>query len=164
MSLPTDSAERKHIPMYSGLIAYFPDALAAVAAHTWESNEKHNPGEPMHWAREKSNDHMDCIIRHMTDIATGDDKIYALKCIIWRSCAELQLTLEAQQQAQKEFNEEKARMIRPAAVPAHRLDRIENVDAECLWRCTCGRAFQTWTDFMHHSGRQAQAPDRDRFR
>ena len=30
-TLPTDSLERKAIPIYSGVIKYFPDALAAVA-------------------------------------------------------------------------------------------------------------------------------------
>lgn len=95
MSLPTDSAVRKRIPMYEGLLKYFPDALAAVAEHSFESNEKHNPGEPLHWAREKSNDHKDTIIRHMTDIATGADEVEELKAVAWRSLAALQLAIEA---------------------------------------------------------------------
>jgi dATP/dGTP diphosphohydrolase len=95
MSLPTDSKARKDIPMFSGLIAYFPDALAAVAQHSFDSNEKYNPGEPLHWSREKSSDHMDCIVRHTTDIAAGSDKITELKAIAWRSLAELQIELEA---------------------------------------------------------------------
>jgi hypothetical protein len=32
-------------------------------------NDKHNPGEPLHHARGKSNDHPDCIIRHAMDVA-----------------------------------------------------------------------------------------------
>lgn len=96
MSLPTDSAARKRIPMFSGLLAYFPDALAAVAEHSFVSNEKYNPGEPLHWSREKSSDHLDCCVRHLTDIATGADKIEELKALTWRALAELQLTLEAQ--------------------------------------------------------------------
>lgn len=94
MSLPTDSKARKGIPMFTGLLVYFPDALAAVAKHSFDSNEKHNPGEPCHWSREKSNDHMDCIARHLTDIAAGADKIEELKAIAWRALAELQLTIE----------------------------------------------------------------------
>lgn len=31
MSLPTDAEERKHTPLYSGCLAYFPDALEAVS-------------------------------------------------------------------------------------------------------------------------------------
>lgn len=95
MTLPTDSKARKAIPMFSGLIAYFPDALAAVAMLSKEGNEKHNPGEALHWSREKSSDHLDCIARHLTDIATGADKIEELKAISWRALAELQITLEA---------------------------------------------------------------------
>lgn len=97
MSLPTDSAARKRIPMFSGLLAYFPDALAAVAEHSFDSNKKHNLGEPLHWSREKSSDHLDCIVRHMADIATGADKIEELKAVVWRGLAELQLALEARQ-------------------------------------------------------------------
>lgn len=95
MSLPTDSAARKRIPMYEGLLKYFPDALAAVAQHSFESNEKHNPGEPVHWSREKAADHKDTIIRHMTDIATGADEVDELKAVAWRSLAALQLAIEA---------------------------------------------------------------------
>jgi hypothetical protein len=29
---------------------YFPDALAAVAQISYQGNQKHNPGEPLHWA------------------------------------------------------------------------------------------------------------------
>lgn len=105
MSLPTDSAARKRIPMFSGLLAYFPDALAAVAQHSFDSNEKHNPGEPLHWSREKSSDHLDCCVRHLTDIATGADKIEELKALAWRALAELQLTLEAQTGKSKDWIE-----------------------------------------------------------
>lgn len=68
LTLPVDSNARKQIPMYSGCGAYFPAALAGVAFHSLKSNEKHNPGEPLHHSRGKSNDHADCIDRHKTDI------------------------------------------------------------------------------------------------
>lgn len=93
MSLPTDSAARKRIPMFTGLLKYFPDALASVAELSWEANEKHNPGEPVHWAREKSSDHPDCVIRHMTDYAKGHRE--ALREAAWRILAVLQLDIEA---------------------------------------------------------------------
>lgn len=67
-TLPADSAERKRVPLYSGCMAYFPAALAGVARTSWEGNEKHNPGEPMHHARGKSMDHPDCIARHLLDV------------------------------------------------------------------------------------------------
>lgn len=65
--LPTDSEERKKIPIFSGPMSYFPRALAELARVCHVGNEKHNPGEPLHWAREKSSDHTDCIIRHLID-------------------------------------------------------------------------------------------------
>jgi hypothetical protein len=65
--LPTDSEERKKIPLFSGPMSYFPRTMAAVARVCYIGNEKHNPGEPLHWAREKSSDHTDCILRHLVD-------------------------------------------------------------------------------------------------
>jgi hypothetical protein len=98
MPLPTDSAERKKWPMYTGLLKYFPDALAALAHHSWESNEKHNPGEPVHWSKGKSDDHRDCIVRHLTDAIAAEEEYgqlsneveYELKAMAWRANAELQ--------------------------------------------------------------------------
>ena len=97
MMLPTDAKERKQIPIYSGFIAYFPDAIAAVAAHSFASNEQHNPGEPLHWARDKSTDQLDALARHLTELAvtdTLDEEIELLKAIVWRGAAQLQLKCE----------------------------------------------------------------------
>ena len=69
MTLPTDSAERKEIPLYSGVLKYAPAALAGMARISKAGNDKHNPGEPLHHARGKSNDHPDCIVRHAADVA-----------------------------------------------------------------------------------------------
>lgn len=68
--LPTDSEERKRIPLFSGVLNYFPLALAAVARLSKRGNDKHNPGQPLHWARDKSTDHADCIQRHLVDVFT----------------------------------------------------------------------------------------------
>lgn len=68
MTLPVDSAERKDYPIYTGCVRYFPAALAGVAKHSKEGNDKHNPGEPMHHSRGKSSDHADCIQRHHFDL------------------------------------------------------------------------------------------------
>lgn len=67
-TLPKDSAERKEYPLSEGCLAYFPAALAGVARTSKISNEKHNPGMPMHWSRDKSSDHADCIVRHLMDV------------------------------------------------------------------------------------------------
>jgi hypothetical protein len=69
MTLPTDSNERKEIPLFSGVLKYAPAALAGMARISKQGNRKHNPGEPLHHARGKSNDHADCIVRHLVDVA-----------------------------------------------------------------------------------------------
>jgi hypothetical protein len=68
LSLPTDSNVRKTYPLFSGLFGYFGAALAGVAHHSWRSNKKHNAGQPLHWSIDKSNDHADCIARHLLDL------------------------------------------------------------------------------------------------
>ncbi len=67
-TLPTESEHRKEYPLYSGCLAYFPAALAGVARHSKEGNDKHNPGQPLHHSRGKSGDHADCIMRHLVDL------------------------------------------------------------------------------------------------
>jgi hypothetical protein len=92
--LPTESAARKTYPMCTGLLEYFPDALAAVANVSFEGNEKHNPGEPLHHARGKSMDHADCIIRHLLNRGGFDGKIRESAAMAWRALALLQEELE----------------------------------------------------------------------
>lgn len=69
LTLPVDSKERKDLPVFSGCLAYFPAALVAVSKVSKQGNDKHNPGQPLHHARGKSSDHVDCIIRHLLDTA-----------------------------------------------------------------------------------------------
>jgi len=93
--LPTDKQARKETPLYSGLLMYFPKACAAVAQLSYAANEQHNPGEPMYWAREKSNDHPDCLMRHLIEAGTTDDdgQPHTAK-VAWRAMAMLELELE----------------------------------------------------------------------
>lgn len=101
MALPTDAQERKSAPIYSGVLKYFPDAIAAVAQLSKIGNDQHNPGQPLHWAREKSADHHDCLIRHAMDAGTIDtDGVRHSAKVAWRALAALQLELEAEQGAQ----------------------------------------------------------------
>lgn len=91
-----NSAERKAEPIHDGVLLYFPDALAAVARVSKAGNDKHNPGEPLHWARSKSNDHMNCLARHsltpeVVDAETGEVEAAAM---VWRGLAALQLIEE----------------------------------------------------------------------
>jgi hypothetical protein len=94
-TLPTDSAARKDIPLVRGLIDYFPAALAAVAELSRIGNEQHNPGQEMHWARGKSSDHADCIVRHVADRGSLDiDNVRHSTKVAWRALALLQVELE----------------------------------------------------------------------
>ena len=100
--LPKDSAERKGVPLWSGFLNYFPDAIAAVARLSKIGNDKHNPGQPLHWSREKSNDHADCVARHLVDAGPdwtgsyleGDEEVLHAVAAFWRSGAMAQLAIE----------------------------------------------------------------------
>ena len=100
--LPTDAKSRKETPLFTGLIKYFPDALAAVARVSFAGNQQHNPGQPLHWAREKSKDHEDCAARHLFEVGTLDladnpPQRHSAK-LVWRALAILQLEIEAEWQ------------------------------------------------------------------
>ena len=90
--LPIDAAERKRIPVYSGVVKYFPRALAAVAAHSYQGNEQHNPGTELHWDRSKSGDEKDALMRHILELDTGG--VEAATAVAWRALANLEKTPE----------------------------------------------------------------------
>jgi hypothetical protein len=93
--MTNDKKARKQTPMFAGLLNYFPDALAAVAHCSYVGNEQHNPGQPLHWAREKSTDHADCIVRHLTESGTvDDDGVRHSAKLAWRALALLQIEIE----------------------------------------------------------------------
>lgn len=93
--MTADTRLRKSMPMARGLLDYFPDALAYVAYVSWRGNEQHNPGQPMRWAREKSSDHADCLVRHLIDRGKLDeDGVRHSGKVAWRALALLQLELE----------------------------------------------------------------------
>jgi len=96
LNLPTDAAERKQMPVCSGLLDYFPMACAAVAELSLIGNQQHNPGEPLNWARGKSTDQADTIVRHLMERGTLDtDSIRHSTKVAWRALAMLQEELEA---------------------------------------------------------------------
>ena len=87
--------ERKDRPMARGLLDYFPDALAEVAYISKIGNDQHNPGQKLHWAKEKSTDHADCILRHLVDRGTLDtDRCRHSAKVAWRALALLQTEIE----------------------------------------------------------------------
>jgi hypothetical protein len=95
-----DSDVRKATPVYSGFVSYFPLAMMAVAQLSYGANEKHNPGEPLHWSKHKSNDHRDCIARHLVqgdsydDVADHDYHYHHAVKLAWRAMANLEILLE----------------------------------------------------------------------
>lgn len=99
-ALPTGADERNEFPMADGLLYYFPAALAAVARVSKVGNEQHNAGQPMHWARGKSMDHANKIIRHQLDAGTfdSDGQRHSAK-VAWRALAQLQEELEREEGA-----------------------------------------------------------------
>lgn len=93
--LPTDVKERKAIPLCTGVLDYFPLALAEVAKVSEAGNRQHNPGQPLHWARGKSADFADTILRHMVERGglDTDGQRHSAKAA-WRILAMLQIELE----------------------------------------------------------------------
>lgn len=93
--LPIDAEARKASPMMTGLLDYFPEALADVARLSKIGNDQHSPGEPTHWARSKSTDEADCIVRHLVDRGKVDtDGIRHSTKAAWRALASLQKEIE----------------------------------------------------------------------
>lgn len=91
------AAERKALPIASGVLDYFPDALLAVAEVSRVGNEQHNPGQPLHWAKEKSTDEADALLRHLIDRGTLDtDGMRHSAKVAWRALALLQRELDAE--------------------------------------------------------------------
>lgn len=89
---------RKGCPIFSGVVAYFPDALTAVARVSQVGNDQHNPGQPLHWDRSKSKDELDALTRHLKDRASGlifdTDRQRHLAKVAWRALAALQKEIE----------------------------------------------------------------------
>jgi hypothetical protein len=182
-TIPQGDAERKDAPMFRGLLGYFPWALFKVAYHSLRSDRKHNPGNPNAptWAREKSTDHPDCIVRHLTEAwgppAEGfegtqlDWTEYHLTAIAWRANALLQEFGEAHRGATPgvscKFPEPKANnLMHPAQVLAtaaalneevHRLcNENKRIVAIKLVREQTGRSLKDakyYVDTIHPQGR-----------
>lgn len=113
----TDYEGRKAIPIFEGVVMYFPKALGAVAQVSHAGNLQHNPGEPLHWARGKSMDQFNTALRHMMDHRMGGgrqptfssknngwipepmdkDGVRHLAKAAWRVLAALELAIEEEE-------------------------------------------------------------------
>lgn len=98
-NLPSVAKERKTYPIASGVLDYFPDAIAEVAHVSFLGNEQHNPGTPLHWDRSKSTDEADALARHLIQRGTLDtDGVRHSAKVAWRALALLQKEIEASRQ------------------------------------------------------------------
>lgn len=96
-SLPDDDKLRAEFPMADGLLDYFPNALAEVSRHSMLAGAKHTPGQPLHWARAKSSDHRNKIVKHCIDAGKKDaEGNRHSTALVWRALALLQEELEAE--------------------------------------------------------------------
>ena len=89
--------ERKDTPVFSGVLAYFPDALKEVAKCSFAGQQQHNPNKPLAWDRSKSGNEYDSLTRHLIDSNNEDydtDGTLHKAKIAWRALAGLQKHLE----------------------------------------------------------------------
>jgi len=96
--VPTDAKTRKSVPLCTGVLDYFPDALLEVATVSRLGNDQHNPGQPLHWSKGKSMDESDALLRHLVDRGKRDiDGTRHSAKVAWRALALLQREIEAEQ-------------------------------------------------------------------
>lgn len=88
--------ERKDTPIFSGVIKYFPLALAEISRVSKAGNDQHNPGSPLHWDRNKSTDELDALTRHLIDAGKfdTDGQRHSAK-LAWRALSNLEKELES---------------------------------------------------------------------
>lgn len=104
----TDTTEiktdRKNMPVYTGVLKYFPDALKYVSRVSKSGNDQHHPDKPLHWDKTKSTDNEDALVRHLIDHTHNpmdDDNILHLGKVAWRALAALQIYLENERTKEK---------------------------------------------------------------
>jgi len=121
----TEAQKRKDTPIYSGVLNYFPDAIAAVARVSKVGNDQHNPGTALHWDRSKSKDEYDACARHLLDRASGEeldtDGQRHMAKVAWRALAALQKELE-----QKVENSKSQKIAEPVGATAQKyMNRLQ---------------------------------------
>ena len=99
--LVNPSAEdRKKMPVYNGVLKYFPDAIREVSKCSQAGNDQHHSDKPLHWDRSKSGDELDALTRHLLEVGTTDtDGVKHSAKVAWRALANLQKELEREGKA-----------------------------------------------------------------
>ena len=87
--------KRKQTPIYTGVLKYFPDAIAEISRVSYMGNKQHHPDKPLHWDRNKSSDELDALTRHLMEAGKIDtDGMRHSAKIAWRALANLQKEIE----------------------------------------------------------------------
>ena len=85
--------ERKGMPVFSGVLKYFPNALKEVSKCSQAGNDQHHPNTPLHWDMNKSKDELDALTRHLIDHSINpldeDGQLHLAK-VAWRALAALE--------------------------------------------------------------------------
>ena len=99
--------KRKDMPVFTGVLKYFPDAIKEVSKVSLQGNKQHHPEKPLHWDRSKSNDELDALTRHLLDAGSlDDDGIRHSAKVAWRALANLQKEIE-NESTEKIYNQSK---------------------------------------------------------
>jgi hypothetical protein len=140
MSLPDDRDARNAIPIWDGVLAYFPDAWAEIAKVSVLGNKQHNIGDKLFFNRNVSTDHLNKVMRHLLDHEAGKvldvDGTRHLAKAAWRVLAALQVSIEKEGPEQVALGQQ---AIGSLGVPwAHAKDCPYNWSGTNL--CNCGAA------------------------
>ena len=89
----TKHEQRKQMPVYTGVLKFFPTALLEVSKISNIGTQQHHPDKELHWDKTKSKDHLDAGVRHIIDHSNSpldDDGMLHLAKAAWRILAALQ--------------------------------------------------------------------------
>lgn len=136
---PDNVSPRKGQPLALGVFAYFPNALRAVSECSRIGNDKHSPGEALHWKKDASVDDADAAARHLIDAVSrgplelNEDGIAHVVAFAWRALAfaERALTGDDRWRGRKRVS---SRPMRTSNVP-HSSEFFEQMQ-------TCREAYQ----------------------
>ena len=95
---PAPAAVRKSMPLCTGCLDIWPDALAEIAGSMAKLGLQHGHSiDDIHWERGKSGDHPDALMRHLRDRGTSDtDGVKHSVKVAIRALELLQEELEAE--------------------------------------------------------------------
>lgn len=88
-----EAKKRKGMPVASGVLFYFPNAIKEVSRCSQAGNDQHHSDKPLHWDKSKSYDEADALVRHLIDHHLNPedtDGMLHLTKVAWRALALLE--------------------------------------------------------------------------